>query len=685
MRNLFPQCQRGPYLIANKKLTSFHIKAIVMKKIALLYFILFPMISSSQVSINNTGALPDPSSMLDVSFPFGTPKGILIPRMTKATRLQIPSPAIGLLVFQLDDTSGFYYNDFNGWYSLSPAKNTWGTSGNAGILSFNFLGTTDNAVLRFRQNNIPSGLINGAKRQTIFGYNTASASNGNDITALGTGALKNAGAIESTVAIGVGALGTVTGQGGNIAIGDSAMYSFVNAGVPFSDNTVIGRRAFKSTTNGLDNTLIGGEVMEFGSGNRNVVVGEGAMSNGSGGDDNVSIGRESMLNNAGGNKNVFIGNDAGNDNTSGSNNVGIGNRVLHNASNTSRMVAVGDSALATFSATIFSFPANTAIGYRSMAAITNGIGNTAVGYLSLYSAASDSRYNVAVGTEAMGSSLANDYNVAVGYYALRNGSGEQNVAVGASALSNAAGGSNNTALGYRALYNAASSGNTALGHLALDNLNSGFSNTAVGKDALGTVTIGEQNVAVGNSAGSLINAGSRNTFLGYDADATFTDLSNTTAIGNGAKVLASNTMSFGNTAITEWSFGMNASLQAGRALQVGLTGNPGNGAYLTDGGTWTNTSDVNSKEDFSELNNNDILHRVSGLPINRWRYKGTNEYHIGPTAQDFHRLFHTGLDDKTISTVDPSGVALAAIQALIKQNEDLQRQIDDLKKLLDKK
>jgi hypothetical protein len=48
------------------------------------------------VSINNSGALPDSSAILDVS---STQKGMLIPRMTEAQRNAIPNPALGLLIF----------------------------------------------------------------------------------------------------------------------------------------------------------------------------------------------------------------------------------------------------------------------------------------------------------------------------------------------------------------------------------------------------------------------------------------------------------------------------------------------------------------------------------------------------------------------------------------------------------
>ena len=40
--------------------------------------------------------------------------------------------------------------------------------------------------------------------------------------------------------------------------------------------------------------------------------------------------------------------------------------------------------------------------------------------------------------------------------------------------------------------------------------------------------------------------------------------------------------------------------------------------------------------------------------------------------------FNLGLDDKSISTIDPSGVALAAIQELIKENELLRKRIEAL-------
>jgi hypothetical protein len=80
----------------------------------------------------------------------------------------------------------------------------------------------------------------------------------------------------------------------------------------------------------------------------------------------------------------------------------------------------------------------------------------------------------------------------------------------------------------------------------------------------------------------------------------------------------------------------------------------------------------------------EILRKVAELPIERWSYKTQDDsiQHIGPMAQDFHALFHVGEDDKTISTVDPGGVALAAIQELAKQNAELKDRVQHLEEII---
>ena len=82
---------------------------------------------SAQVGIGTVNA--NASAILDMT---STSKGVLVPRMTAAQRAVIASPATGLMVYQTDGASGFYFNAGTsaspGWapiLSVSP-----GASGN---------------------------------------------------------------------------------------------------------------------------------------------------------------------------------------------------------------------------------------------------------------------------------------------------------------------------------------------------------------------------------------------------------------------------------------------------------------------------------------------------------------------------------------------------------------------------
>jgi hypothetical protein len=72
------------------------------------FLMLLSLSLSAQVGINNDGANPDNSALLDVK---SASKGILIPRMTMAERDVIIAPATGLMIYQTDQAAGFYcYN-----------------------------------------------------------------------------------------------------------------------------------------------------------------------------------------------------------------------------------------------------------------------------------------------------------------------------------------------------------------------------------------------------------------------------------------------------------------------------------------------------------------------------------------------------------------------------------------------
>jgi trimeric autotransporter adhesin len=101
------------------------------------------------------------------------------------------------------------------------------------------------------------------------------------------------------------------------------------------------------------------------------------------------------------------------------------------------------------------------------------------------------------------------------------------------------------------------------------------------------------------------------------------------------------------------------------------------GAALAPGsGSWSVVSDRNLKENLTPVDSRYVLARLARVPMQTWNYttQDASIRHIGPTAQDFAAAFHVGENDTTISTVDAQGVALAAIQGLYQENQDLKAQ-----------
>ncbi len=100
---------------------------------------------------------------------------------------------------------------------------------------------------------------------------------------------------------------------------------------------------------------------------------------------------------------------------------------------------------------------------------------------------------------------------------------------------------------------------------------------------------------------------------------------------------------------------------------------------LTIRGALTDSSDMNLKEGFADVDAEEILEKVANIPMQYWRYKGEDVTHMGPMAQDFYAKFKLGQGETTISKPDADGVALAAIQALYKQSQSKDVEINELK------
>lgn len=79
--------------------------------------------TAQNVGIGNATFTPDASSILELR---STDGGFLMPRMTEAQRDAISSPANGLMIYQTNNTPGYYYYDGSAWQSFGASIDNLG-------------------------------------------------------------------------------------------------------------------------------------------------------------------------------------------------------------------------------------------------------------------------------------------------------------------------------------------------------------------------------------------------------------------------------------------------------------------------------------------------------------------------------------------------------------------------------
>lgn len=319
----------------------------------------------------------------------------------------------------------------------------------------------------------------------------------------------------------------------------------------------------------------------------------------------------------------------------------------------------------------------------SYAAVGGGQGNEATGYAAV----------IAGGGGAIDGGETQVGNAAMGSWSTIGG-GLSNTASGSTAT--VGGGGSNRAIGFASVI-------AGGGGLQADDGNEDRGNTARGDwSAIGG---GADNVAEGLF--SVVAGGEFNRALGnygmilggLDCEASgllsFAAGWGAKAVHNGAFVWADNSPIFGGPPFESTANNQFMARAAG-GVRFFTDMNASTGAELAPGsGTWSSLSDRNKKENFAQANTQEVLEKVVALPLASWNYKTQDASirHLGPTAQDFRAAFGLGENDRTITTVDADGVALAAIQGLNRKLEeqlkaqdaqlrDLQATVDELKDVI---
>ena len=294
--------------------------------------------------INTAGAVgigttaPSGSAKLDIK---STTRGLLIPRMTLTQRNAIPSPATGLLLFQTDNTPGFYFYSGSAWTTLKGANTSLSnlvspTSINQVLLP-NVTNSLDIGSFSLGWRNIfasHSYYLSGSKVVDVTG--TANTFLGN------TGNVVNTGTFNTFVGNSAGAANT--SGSGNVALGSSAMVHSQSG----NENLSVGRSTLFNNTGGSFNTAVGNFALVGNVNNiQNTAVGYFARGNTTASDGNTAIGYQAGNTNNNGYYNCFIGSETGTNGADYYNVITIGHGTIATAPS---QVTVGNSATSSYRA-----------------------------------------------------------------------------------------------------------------------------------------------------------------------------------------------------------------------------------------------------------------------------------------------------------------------------------------------
>jgi hypothetical protein len=246
-----------------------------IKKLLTVAMVTLSVTSFAQnVGVNGDGSAPNASAMLDIK---STDKGVLIPRMLMSERDLITNPATGLMVFQTDNTPGFYYNSGTPgspvWTMLAGANALEGTQngvlvgqGTGNASTFSAASTNANQVLATPTSGgaptwvdpittLPTSAVGGSGAVVVNG--TGSLVGGTGLTVGVEGTL---GGVMYGQGTGTGASFTNASTGANQVLYTATTGgapSWVNANTPITKTNIAPGTGSTVVVNNGSNTVLG--------------------------------------------------------------------------------------------------------------------------------------------------------------------------------------------------------------------------------------------------------------------------------------------------------------------------------------------------------------------------------------------------------------------------------------------
>jgi hypothetical protein len=614
---------------------------------------------------------------------------------------------VNYLTNPLNSFVGTFAGSFAG--NGSGLTNVWQISGNSGTAAGpNFLGTTDNQPLELHVNSQRALRLEPTATNGVVNVIGGSSANG-----------AGAGAVGATIAGGV-----------SNSIQSGVIYSVIGGGEGnvieiFSPNSIISGGALNQIgTNSYDSTISGGNQDQILDNSYGSTIGGGVLN---------QIGTLSYDSTIGGGFANQIG-TLSYDSTIGG---GFENKIQDNANvstisgglhNTIRPSSVRSTIGGGDSNQIGTNSSNSTLGGGALnqiqdnngdSTISGGIQNTIQpfsGYSTVGGGQGNTIQSNSVNSTISGG-LLNTIEPFSGYSTISGG--QVNTIQTNSANSTISGGQgntiqsnsvNSTISGGLQNTNQAFSGYSTISGGQVNTIQTNSTASTIGGGEFNTIQSLSVNCAIGGGEVNLIQTDSPDSFIGGGGSNTIAAGATNSTIAGGFSNLVSGSFAtvpggFQNSAAGDygfaagnrakaihagafvWADSQNADFtslgvnvfqvrcRGGVQFTSGTAGTDQSVAWAPGSGAWSFSSDRNLKERVSPVDTQAVLEKVSGLPMAEWSYKGYEQRHIGPMAQDFHAAFPLNDNDKVLNELDVQGVALAAIQGLNRKLDEKDSQL----------